>query len=201
VLLVRGADVQTKDGAFGSLVGVVPDPLADEVTYLVMSPDGELVRVTAPSMEAADDVRFPSVLRGPLAADPNVRPCEMLSAQRAHMDEFELRHGSDVISVNDRDLGHVVGFLTADDLVHALIVRSGLLGFTHDVIVPLDAIVEVVGDMILLDIDRHQFRSLESTSDFADHHAVDRLHDLVRHAAARTWYAARDHVYAALTQR
>jgi uncharacterized protein YrrD len=155
---------------------------------------GDFLRVETPKKATGHDLRFRSVLRRPFAVDADFNAEEDLSARRTHIDEVEIRCDSRVISTNDRDLGHVVGFLTSDDLVHAFVVRSGLLGFTHDVIVPLTAIAEVTGDMIVLDIDRHQFRTMRRTEVFAEHRSFDGVAEVARHSAARTWYSVRDRV-------
>lgn len=235
-MLRRGADVFATDGRFGTLADVVIDPIADELTHLVVAPDdqlqqarvvprwltsetddgikveldvrhvkllqrrlpGDFVRAAPPDRAEGDrfddDLRFKTVLYHPYFEDPSCDPGAMTGVAMA---ELDLRCGSDVVSSNDRLLGRIVGFLIDDGLMRALIVRSGLAGFTHDVAVPIGLIADVVADMVLLDIDRHEFRALPTTTAVPKGHARRNLVEVAEHAAGRIWWTTRDRVRAA----
>ncbi|NNF64144.1 MAG: hypothetical protein HKN07_07770 [Acidimicrobiia bacterium] len=236
MILRRGADVATTDGPFGTLADVVVDPIADQLTHLVVTPSGELqldrlvplwltnetddgirieldnqhvkqlqrslsddfVRSPTPPEVMEHDVRFRTVLYHPYFVDPEHESRWADSCQGVPIKEFDVKCGSDVVSSNDRLLGSIVGFLVAEDNVHALAVRSGLVGFTHDVVVPLEAISEIVADMVLLDLDRHEFRKLRTTSVVSPGRKGLSLRYLARNTTARAWYTTRDRVRAVL---
>jgi|GEM_PF-824725 len=83
--------------------------------------------------------------------------------------DIEIRRTSAVVTRNGRTVGHVEG-LTSDDSDHitAVVVRAGLPGFRHDVMLPLAAIAEVRNDQIKLTLDRHEFNLLPSTDVLGD---------------------------------
>lgn len=232
MILRRGADVIATDGRLGTLTDVVIDPIAEEVTHLLIAPDGELqqarvvplwltnetadgirveldsrhvkqlqrsladeyVRASPPDHPTGHDLRFKSVLYHPYFEDLS---CDLAETVGVPIDDFDVTCGSDVISTNDRLLGKIVGFLVHEGRVVAFIVRSGLVGFTHDAVVSIDSIAEIVADMVLLDIDRHEFRRLPTTTVVAATHRSRNPIDFAKNAAVRAWYSTRDRVHAA----
>jgi len=156
----------------------------------------EYVRASPPEHDSGHDLRFKSVLYHPYFEDVS---CDLAGTVSVPIDVFDVRCGSDVISTNDRLLGKIVGFLVQEGRVVALIVRSGLVGFTHDVVVSIDSIAETIADMVLLDIDRHEFRRLPTTTVVAARHRSRNPIDFAKNAAVRTWYSTRDRVHAART--
>lgn len=228
----RGADVMATDGRIGILTDVIIDPIAQELTHLVIAPDGELqqarvvplwltnetadgiqveldlrhvkqlqrsladdyVRSSPPAHSTGHDLRFKSVLYHPYFEDST---CDLGDTVGTPIVAFDVTCGSDVISTNDRLLGRIVGFLVRDGSVIGLIVRSGLTGFTHDVVVSIDSIAEIVADMVLLDIDRHEFRGLPTTTVVTVERRSRSLIDIAKNAAVRAWYSSRDRVQAA----
>lgn len=156
---------------------------------------GDYVRSTPRVQPDDDDLRFKTVLCHPYFEDP---ACDAGAMTGVAMSELDLRCGCDVVSSNDRFLGRILGFLVDDGLVRALIVRSGLAGFTHDVAVPIGLIADVVADMVLLDIDRHEFRALPTTAVVPKGQARRNLVEVAENAAVRIWWTTRDRVRAAI---
>lgn len=156
----------------------------------------DFVRVNKTELPHAEDRgslagRFRTVLTHPYFEDD--RSIEELSRSTGLLrEECHLHRGSDVISSNDRLLGSIVAFLVHEDRIHAMIVKSGLTGFHSSVVVPVDAIAEVLADMVMLSIDRHEFRKLPeweiATETKAARNRKEQLDDLV----ASSWYTVRD---------
>ena len=120
---------------------------------------------------------YPSVLSNQLFAPPSRgccahRPCPPVrpSLESTTQCLCPGRANSPVAHATRALLGHIVGFL----------------------------IVEIVTDMVLLDIDRHEFRALPTTSVVGAEGRRDNLIDLVKDATARAWYSTRDRVSASL---
>lgn len=77
--------------------------------------------------------------------------------------QCEVRRSSDVVSADGKTVGHVHGMLTDRNDIKAIIVRCGLPGFRHDVLVPLVAILSVSSDRIDLSLSEEQFELLPQT--------------------------------------
>lgn len=77
--------------------------------------------------------------------------------------ECEIRRTSEVVSSDGAVVGHVDGFVADTDKVSAVVVRTGLPGLRHDVLVPFSAIDRVVTDRIELSIHRDAFFDLRRT--------------------------------------
>jgi len=150
---------------------------------------GDFIRSNAPDIDTEHTVRFKTALRHPYfeLPAPDGGPSEGVAKA-----EWEIRSDSDVVSCNDRHLGRIVGFLVDDDQVWGIIVRSGLAGFQHDVIVGVDSIAEVLDHMVLLDLDRHQFRRLPRNRLVPRAEQVNARLDVVSQTGARLWYRLRD---------
>ncbi len=150
----------------------------------------DFLRSTVRPNQTEHEVRFKSVLCHPYFADPLHEPTAAVEHRRIPIEDFDIAFGSEVVSTNDRTLGRVVGSLVADDNVYAIVVRSGLARFAHDVVVPVDAVSEVIMSMVLLDIDRHQFKELGTTSvvpmDSTRHTVVSVAKKTVQNAALTT---------------
>ncbi len=110
-------------------------------------------------------IEMQSVLRLPYYLDEGVDGFVASGADGAvAKSDCEIRRKSSVVSCNDRLLGEVEGFLVRDGNIAAVIVRSGLAGFSHDVAVPIALVNRVFGDMISLACDRDRFRALPTTN-------------------------------------
>jgi sporulation protein YlmC with PRC-barrel domain len=151
----------------------------------------DFLRLPKTEIEGAMTVRFRTVLNHPYFEDP--RPEEELKNSRGlARDDCPLHRGNDVISSNDRLLGQIVALLVHDDRIHGMVVRSGLVGFHNNVIVPTDSIAEVMADMVVLDIDRHQFRQLPVSSIVTVAKPTLDRKQHIDHLAASSWYTVRD---------
>ncbi len=98
--------------------------------------------------------------------------------------QCEVRRTSDVVVGDDHVIGHVEGFVADGGDINAMVVRTGLPGFRHDVLVPMNAIARVRNDRVNLSISKHQFNLLPvagesddagEPSEFAAH--IDRLRE------------------------
>lgn len=154
----------------------------------------DFLRSTVTPKQTEHEVRFKSVLCHPYFADPLHEPVATEDHRRIPMEDFDITFGSEVVSTNDRTLGRVVGSLVADDHVYAIVVRSGLARFAHDVVVPVDAVSEVIMSMVLLDIDRHQFKELPTTSVVPMDSTRHTMVSVAKTTAANAAQAARDKV-------
>ena len=151
----------------------------------------DFVRLPKTDIDGQMTVRFRTVLNHPYFEDP--RPAqELANSTGIPRDDCPLHRGNDVISSNDRLLGQIVALLVRDDRIHGMVVRSGLVGFHNDVIVPIDSIAEVMSDMVMLDIDRHQFRQLPSSSIITVAKPDRDRKQQLEHLAASSWFAVRD---------
>lgn len=72
--------------------------------------------------------------------------------------QCEIRRASAVITDDDHTVGHVEGFLADDDHLAAVVVRTGMPGRRHNVVVPMSQVVTVRNDQIQLGVDRHAFQ-------------------------------------------
>jgi hypothetical protein len=79
--------------------------------------------------------------------------------------ECEIRRNSTVVDTDRKLLGHVEGLVVDDGHVGGVVVRTGLPGLHHLIVVPLGAVLDVTGDGIALSIDRSAFDALPSTDD------------------------------------
>ena len=148
----------------------------------------DFLRLPKADVEGTVEVRFRTVLNHPFFQDP--RPAgEVAASEGIARDDCSLHRGDDVVSSNDRLLGQIVALLVSGERITAMIVRSGLVGFQKNVIVPIGAIAEV-----MLDIDRHEFRRLpESSIVTVAKPSRDRKQQL-EHVTASSWFAVRDFV-------
>lgn len=153
----------------------------------------DFARLPRSTIKGGVQVRFRTVLSQPYFEDP--RPSnEVSSSLGIRREECSLRRGDDVVSSNDRLLGQIVALLVRDDRVHAMVVRSGLAGFHNNVIVPVDSIAEVMTDLVMLDIDRHEFRQLPTSSVVAVAKPSRSRRERLQHMIASSWFAVRDFV-------
>jgi len=151
----------------------------------------DFLRLPKADIESAMTVRFRTVLNHPYFEDPWSAE-ELESSTGIPRDDCPIHLGNDVVSSNDRFLGQIVALLVRDDRIHRMVVRSGLVGFHNNVIVPIDSIAEVMADMVILDIDRHQFRQLPSSSIVTVAKPTRDLKQQLEHLAASSWFAVRD---------
>lgn len=82
---------------------------------------------------------------------------------RIPKNQCEIRRQSDVVSVDGKNVGHVHGMLADHYDIIAIIVRSGLPGFRHDVFVPLGSVRNVSSDVIDLSLTDEEFGLLPQT--------------------------------------
>lgn len=82
--------------------------------------------------------------------------------------DCEIGRMSTVVTVDDKTIGTVRGLLADDEHIKAVIVRSGVPGFRHDVLVPLGSVAAVRMDEIDLVLTEEQFASLPRTDIFGD---------------------------------
>jgi sporulation protein YlmC with PRC-barrel domain len=151
----------------------------------------DFLRLPKADIEGEMTVRFRTVLIHPYFEDPWSAE-ELENSTGILRDDCPIHLGNDVVSNNDRFLGQIVALLVRDDRIHRMVVRSGLVGFHNNVIVPIDSIAEVMADMVILDIDRHQFRQLPSSSIVTVAKPTRDLKQQLEHLAASSWFAVRD---------
>lgn len=78
--------------------------------------------------------------------------------------ECEIRRSSEVVSADERVVGHVAGFIADEDTLAAVVVESGLPGFRRRQVMPVSAIAEIDSDQIDLHIDKAAFDKLPDAS-------------------------------------
>ncbi|MDH3296614.1 MAG: hypothetical protein OER95_20015, partial [Acidimicrobiia bacterium] len=74
--------------------------------------------------------------------------------------ECEIRRTSAVTTDDDRTVGNVEGFLADDNHLAAVVVRTGMPGRQHKVVVPMSQVIAVHNDEIQLGVDRDAFKRL-----------------------------------------
>lgn len=153
----------------------------------------DFVRRPKTAVHGAAEVRFRTILSPPYFVDPE-SPIDLRVREGIPIDDCSLRRGDDVVSSNDRLLGQIVAFLVRDEHIHAMVVRSGLVGFQNNVVVPIDTIAEILDGMVMLDIDRHQFRRLPKSSIEAVETPPAAGKKRFEQVAASSWFAVRDFV-------
>lgn len=151
----------------------------------------DFLRLPKTDVEGDVEIRFRTVLNHPYFQDP--RPAaEVAMSEGIAREDCSLRRGDDVVSSNDRLLGQIVALLVSGDRITAMVVRSGLVGFHNNVIVSIDSIAEVMSDMVMLDIDRHEFRQLPSSSIVTVAKPNRDGKQQLEHVVASSWFAVRD---------
>lgn len=119
----------------------------------------DYVRVSSRILEGDTAPRFKTVLTLPYFRDDAVHAlAQAVGVEGIPQAECEIRRSSWVVGSTDRVLGTVEGFLVEDELLHSVVVRSGVIGHRHNVAVPISNVVTVGSHMVNLDIDRHTFR-------------------------------------------
>lgn len=115
-----------------------------------------------------------------------------ISYDRIPKGECEIRRTSEVVSRDDKVIGHVHGLMADEDHLKAVIVRSGIAGFRHDVLVPLGSVGSVRSDRVELVLTEDQFGLLPRTEilgesdDDLKAHMIDLRH---RAESAGSWVA------------
>lgn len=114
--------------------------------------------------------------------------------------ECEIRRRSEVVTSDERRIGHVEGLLADGEHLVAIVVRTGLPGLHHNVVVPISKVRDVANDRISLHLDKVEFERLpsghglegpmgKSQVESFEHHAAKvaaRIHDGLKGAGART---------------
>lgn len=88
-----------------------------------------------------------------------------VSFDRVPKGECEIRRDSRVLASDRKAVGHVEGLVVDEEHVGGVVVRTGLPGLHHLVVVPLGAVHLVANDSIELSIDRAAFDRMPSTDD------------------------------------
>ena len=86
----------------------------------------------------------------------------VVSYDRIPKGECEIRRTSDVVT-GDEIVGQVDGFVAEDEHLTAVVVRVGLPGFRHHVLVPFGAVGRVRNDRIALTMTEDEFHRLPRT--------------------------------------
>ena len=123
----------------------------------------DFIRLPKDTIETEATVRFRTILNQPFFEDPRP-PAEFITTSAVSRNDCPLHRGDVVFSTNDHVLGEIAAVLVHDDHVHAMVVRSSVDASRKYVIVPTDLIGELGAGTVILDIDRHEFRKLASTS-------------------------------------
>ena len=76
----------------------------------------------------------------------------------------EIRRSSWVVGQANYVLGTVAGFIVNGDMIHSLIVRSGLVGHRHHVAVPIGNVETVSSHFLSLSLDREGFKQAPLTT-------------------------------------
>ena len=98
-----------------------------------------------------------SAFGNPLDVDPHIP----IVYDRIPKGDVEIRRASVVISADGQRLGHVEGFLVADDdaLTHVVLERGHFLG-RRDVTIPIDAVARVANDSVALGLTKDEVAQL-----------------------------------------
>lgn len=93
----------------------------------------------------------------PIDYDPNVS----MTYDRVPKGEVEIRRASEVMSADGHRLGHVDGFLVADDdqITHVVLERGHLWG-RRDVTIPIGAVSQVKTDSVAVRLTKDQVAAL-----------------------------------------
>lgn len=93
----------------------------------------------------------------PIDYDPNVS----MTYDRVPKGEVEIRRASEVMSADGHRLGHVDGFLVADDdqITHVVLERGHLWG-RRDVTIPIGAVSQVKTDSVAVRLTKDQVEAL-----------------------------------------
>lgn len=83
-----------------------------------------------------------------------------ISYDRIPRGECEIRRESEVATSDGKTVGHVDGFVAEDEQLTAIVVRAGLPGLRHNVLVPFGSVDKVRTDMIKLTLSRDDFKQL-----------------------------------------
>lgn len=86
-----------------------------------------------------------------------------ISYDRIPKGECEIRRTSEVVTSDEKMVGNVDGFLADDDQLTAIVVRVGLPGFRHDILVPFASVRRVRSDLVQLSITEDEFHKLPRT--------------------------------------
>ena len=93
---------------------------------------------------------------------PDLDPHIGTSYDRVPKGEVEIRRSSRVISSDGHDVGHVDGFLVAEDeqITH-LVLEHGHLWGRREVTIPIDAVAKVETDAVTLRLSKDELEALE----------------------------------------
>ena len=76
--------------------------------------------------------------------------------------EIELRRSSAVTSADGHHLGHVDGFVVADDVITAVVLERGHLWGRREVVIPYEAIAGAESDAIVLSLTKDEVGALDA---------------------------------------
>lgn len=142
--------------AEGRIRVVLPDT---HVRQLQRALESDYVRLSAKAVTEDRVDGFKTVLALPHFRDDAItKPAGGLPVEGIARHSCEIRRSSWVIGSTDRVLGTVAGLLVDGDVVHSVIVRSGVIGYRHNVAVPMSKVTNVASHFLTLSIDRHEFK-------------------------------------------
>ncbi len=78
--------------------------------------------------------------------------------------ECEIRRSSEVVSLDEHVVGHVLGFIADGDSLVGVVVEGGLPGFRHRKVLPISAVAAIDNDQIDLKIDKDAFEGMPDAS-------------------------------------
>jgi sporulation protein YlmC with PRC-barrel domain len=161
VELARVEEAASDDIVLGCTVEHVRRlPPVDEFAYLRVgdSPPADpewdvgVERVLVPP-----SAEYPGFAGHPMAFDPHVA----ITYHRVPKGEVEIGKASTVVSADGHRLGRVEGFIVdgADGITHVVLERRHLFG-RRDVTIPIDSVVRVATDSIMLELTKDDVRTL-----------------------------------------
>lgn len=83
-----------------------------------------------------------------------------LDYDRIPKGECEIRRESQVRTVDNKVVGRVEGFLVDEEHLTAVVVKTGIVGLRHNVLVPMGSVMTVQNDTVTLGLTGTEFRDL-----------------------------------------
>lgn len=135
---------------------------SSHVRQLQRALDSDYVRVPAKSVTGTELARFKNVLALPHYVDLSLT-ADMDPADAVPVRSCEIRRSSWVVDRKAHVVGTVAGLLLQDDLVYAVVVRSGVVGSRQNTAVPMTAVESAGSHFVGLRISSEEFRRLPET--------------------------------------
>lgn len=135
---------------------------AGHVRQLQRALDSDYVRVPAKNVTGAELVRFKNVLALPHYRDAAITDT-LDPSDAVPLRSCEIRRSSWVVDRAAHVVGTVAGLLVDDERVHAIVVRSGVVGNRDHVAVPMSAVESVGSHFVGLRASSAEFRRFPVT--------------------------------------